>query len=72
MEAIGSPTEPVLFGQRRLWVRVDVQAPAIRKGQRDQRATLIAALRGLAGASADGGSPSAVAIWGAHAASASR
>jgi hypothetical protein len=33
------------FGLRRLWVRVDVEAPTIRKG-RALSATLIAALRG--------------------------
>src|SRR5580704_16029788 len=34
MEAIGSPSCALLFGQRRLWVRVDVQASADRKGPR--------------------------------------
>jgi hypothetical protein len=34
MEAIGSPNCALLFGQRRLSVRVDVQASADRKGAR--------------------------------------
>jgi len=31
IEAIGSPNCALLFGQRRLWVRVDIQASADRK-----------------------------------------
>jgi hypothetical protein len=46
MEAIGSPNCALLFGQRRLWVRVDVQASADRKVTRDQRETLITAFGG--------------------------
>jgi hypothetical protein len=47
MEAIGSPNCALLFGQRRLWVRVDVQASADRKGLRAIGAkTLITAFGG--------------------------
>src|ERR1700729_109093 len=73
MEAIGSPNCALLFGQRRLWVRVDVQESADRKGPHVIRAWPLSPLLAAEPAYLAGdGSPRLIAMWGAHAASASR
>jgi len=73
MEAIGSPNCALLFGQRRLWVRVDVQASADRKGPaqtaRDPYHRFWRLSRRIWPAAEAQG---LIAMWGAHAASASR